>query len=141
MEKQYTLKVYPQGMGREAYRVFEIGGKESLDRLCGLILDAFDFSDEHLYEFCMDGRMYSDYSYQSDPEAGQPSTKVRLDKIGLTEKQKFILHYDFGDDWVFIISVQKIMTVAECSGPRVIKCKGNIEQYPDWDYDEDEYDE
>lgn len=140
MEKQYTLKVYPKGMGRDAYRVFEICGKENLDSLCRLILDAFDFTDEHLYEFCMDGRMYSEYNYQSYPERDQLSTKVRIDKIGLEEKQKFMLHYDFGDDWAFIISVQKIMAIKEYSEPQIIKSKGEIEQYPDWD-DEDGYNE
>ena len=141
MENQYTLKVYPQGMGREVYRVLEICGKESLDRLCRLILDTFDFIDEHMYEFCMDGRMYSDYSYQSYPEDGQPSTRVKLDRLGLEEKQKFILHYDFGDDWVFVISVQKIMKAGEYSVPRITKSKGDIEQYPDWGDEEDGWEE
>lgn len=31
-------------------------------------MESFDFIDEHLYEFCMDNRMYSEYAYQSDPE-------------------------------------------------------------------------
>lgn len=43
----------------------------------------FDFIDEYLYEFCMDNRMYSDYSYQSDPKFGEPPTRVKLDKMGL----------------------------------------------------------
>lgn len=130
--KKYTLKVFPAGCGREVYRVIEISGEHSLDDLCEAILSAFDFLDEHLYEFCMDNRMYSDYSYQSDPEGGEPSTRVSLDKIGLMVKQKFSLHYDFGDDWMFTITVQKITETAEKTAPRVIKEKGKIEQYPDW---------
>lgn len=27
---------------------------------------------------------------------------------GLREKQKFSLHYDFGDDWIFTVNVQNI---------------------------------
>ena len=138
MKKKYILKVFPAGNGREVYRVIEISGEHSLDDLCDVILSAFDFIDEHLYEFCMDNRMYSDYSYQSDPESGEPSTRVKLDKMGLVEKQKFSLHYDFGDDWMFVITVQKIEETQEKVAPKVIKEKGAIEQYPDWD--EDEYD-
>ena len=67
MENQYTLKVYPAGRGNAVYRVIEISGKETLQKLCSTIISAFDFIDEHLYEFCMDNRMYSDDSYQSDP--------------------------------------------------------------------------
>ncbi len=138
MNKKYTLKVFPAGAGRQVYRVIEMSGEHSLDDLCRIILSSFDFIDEHLYEFCMDNRMYSDYSYQSDPEGGEPSTRVKLDKLGLMIKQKFSLHYDFGDDWMFTIIVQNIAETAKKTVPRVIKEKGKIEQYPDWE--EDEYD-
>lgn len=137
MSKKYTLKVFPAGAGREVYRVIEISGAHSLNDLCGIILSAFDFVDEHLYEFCMDNKMYSDYSYQSDPENGEPSTKVKLDKLGLVIKQKFSLHYDFGDDWMFTITVQNITETAEKAVQRVVKEKGTIEQYPAWDDWED----
>ena len=138
MNKKYTLKVFPAGAGRQVYRVIEMSGEHSLDDLCRIILSSFDFIDEHLYEFCMDNRMYSDYSYQSDPEGGEPSTRVKLDKLGLMIKQKFSLHYDFGDDWMFTIIVQNIAETAKKTVPRVIKEKGKIEQYSDWE--EHEYD-
>ena len=89
MKKKYTLKVFPTGAGREIYRIIEISGDYSLDDLCSAILSAYEFTDEHLYEFCMDNRMYSDHSYQSVQERGEPSTRVKIDKIGLTVKQKF----------------------------------------------------
>ena len=133
MENQYTLKVYPAGKGTTVYRVIEIAGKETLQKLCSVIIDAFDFIDEHLYEFCMDNRMYSDYSYQSDPEHGQQSVRVKLDKLGLVKGQKFSLHYDFGDDWMFAISVQKVAETSEKKILRVVRGKGSAEQYPDWD--------
>ena len=64
---------------------------------------------------------------------------VRLDKIGLEMKQKFSLHYDFGDDWMFTITVQKITETLEKVAPTVVKGKGSIEQYPEWDDEEDDY--
>lgn len=139
MENQYTLKVYPAGRGTSVYRVIEISGKDTLQKLCKTILTAFDFIDEHLYEFCMDNKMYSEHSYQSDPEGRQPSVKVKIDKLGLIKGQKFSLHYDFGDDWMFTINVQKITEVPENFKPRVVKEKGHVEQYPDWD--DEEYEE
>lgn len=39
--------------------------------------------------------MYSYDSYQSDPEAGEQSTRIKIDKLGLIEKQNFVVHYDF----------------------------------------------
>ena len=57
---RYTLKVYPAGHGREIYRTIKISGKETLDRLCEYILDAFD-----LIEWvCFDERTLN--AYQSE---------------------------------------------------------------------------
>lgn len=133
MEMLYTLKVYPQGRGTSVYRVLKISGSETLDMLCKVILDSFDFIDEHLYEFCMDNKMYSRNSYQSDPEGRQPSTKMKIGQMRLREKQKFSLHYDFGDDWMFTINVQNIQEDTGRTEPYIVKSKGSIEQYPDWD--------
>ena len=139
MGKQYTLKVYPAGMSREIYRVIRISGKDTLDRLCSVIISSFDFIDEHLYEFCMDNRMYSDCSFQSDPDYGEPSTKIALDKLRLDKGQNFSLHYDFGDDWMFTIHVQKIEDEQRKANPELIKSVGVLEQYPDYeDWDEDD---
>lgn len=103
------------------------------------LMESFDFIDEHLYEFCMDNRMYSEYAYQSDPEGDEPSADITLDEAGLCKGQKFALHYDFGDDWMFTITVSKISEVQGDFKPRIVKEKGSIQQYPDWD--EDEFDE
>ena len=136
---RYTLKVYPAGHGREIYRTIKISGKETLDRLCEYILDTFDFIHEHLYEFCMDNRMYSENSYQYDPEDGGPSTDIAIDKIGLVKGRNFSLHYDYGDDWMFTIHVQKIEDEQRKTNPELIKSVGVLEQYPDYeDWDEDD---
>lgn len=136
MNKQYLMKVYPVGRGREVYRNIEICGDNTLNQLCRIILEAFDFIDEHLYEFCMDNRMYSEHSYQSDPEGDEPSADITLDELRLCKGQKFSLHYDFGDDWMFAITVSKVSEVAEKTKPRIVKSKGTIQQYPEWDEDE-----
>ncbi|MCC8050894.1 MAG: plasmid pRiA4b ORF-3 family protein [Clostridiales bacterium] len=130
--KQYTFKVYPKGKGRECYRIIHILGKETLDRLCEVILDAFGFVDEHLYEFCMNNRMYEEDNYQSDPDTEyQESTKEKIDRLQLVKGQKFSLHYDFGDDWMFVISVQGINETDENIMPYITQEKGFLIQYPD----------
>ena len=131
MSNQYTMKIYPAGRGRDVYRNIEICGNSTLNQLCQIIQESFDFIDEHLYEFCMDNRIYSEYAYQSDPEGDEPSADITLDEVGL--------HYDFGDDWMFTITVSKISEVQGDFKPRIVKAKGSIQQYPDWD--EDEFDE
>lgn len=134
MGMRYTLKVYPKGLGREVYRVIEISGKDTLDDLCEAILDAFAFIHEHLYEFNMDNRMYgSEWSYQYDPEEpDEDDTNIAIEALGLVKGQKFSLHYDFGDGWMFVITVQKIAEEAVNMPPVVLREKGMVEQYPSW---------
>ena len=139
---KYIFKVYPAGQGRTTYRTIEISGKETLDRLCEFILESFDFIHENLYEFCMDNRMYSEDNYQYDPEEGEPSTDIEIDKIGLAKGQNFSLHYDYGDDWMFMIHVQKIEDETKKTPPKLVKSVGHVEQYPnweEWDSEEDEF--
>lgn len=50
--------------------------------------------------------MYSEYAYQSAPEGDEPSADITLDEVGLCKRQKFTLHYDFGDDWMFTVSAK-----------------------------------
>ena len=106
MSNQYSMKIYPAGRGREVYRNIEICGSSTLNQLCQVILESFDFIDEHLYEFCMDNRMYSEHAYQSDPEGDEPSADIILDEVGLCKGQKFALHYDFGDVYNYGIKDQ-----------------------------------
>jgi hypothetical protein len=139
MKKKYTFKVYPSGLGRDVYRLIEISGDKTLDDLCECILETFDFIHEHLYEFCMDNKKYSEYSYEYDPQDGGPSTDIKIDKLGFEKGQKFSLHYDYGDDWMFTINVQKIEETDDVVKSTLIRSKGEVEQYPSWDdWDEDD---
>ncbi len=132
--KLYTLKVYPRGNGREIYRVIHILGKESLDVLCDIILESFRFTNEHLYEFSLVNRMYAEGNYQSNPQYPEDlSTKEKIDSLDLIKGQKFLFHYDFGDDWMFMINVQKIENTNENVNPFITKEKGFMQQYHDWD--------
>ena len=136
---RYTLKVYPDRMSRIAYRVFEISGSENLDTLCEVILDYFDFSMEHMFEFSLDGRLYTDDNIICETDGRQRTTDhVTIDQLNLAKGSKFWLHYDFGDDWIFVITVQKVEEAETVEFPKLLRGKGEVEQYPDWDDDDDE---
>lgn len=49
MSNQYSMKIYPAGRGHEVYRNIEICGSSTLNQLGQVILESFDFIDEHLY--------------------------------------------------------------------------------------------
>lgn len=49
-----------------------------------------------------------DNSYKYDPENDGPLTDIKIEKLDLAKGQNFSFHYDYGDDWMFTIHVQKI---------------------------------
>ena len=147
MGTKYTLRVYPDGMSRQVSRVIEIGGDETLDDLCSVILDSFDFDHDHLYEFLMNKKWGRGLRYVYQPRGfyplmsygeDDPTTDVTLDEVGLYRGRNIYLHYDFGDDWLFTIHVNKAEEVEGIPRTTLIKSNGELKQYPDWDEDEDE---
>lgn len=122
--KLYTLKIYPEGWGRHANRVVEAPETMTLRKLCEMILVAFDFDESHMYEFLV-----------PDCIEMNQAAKTTLKSLDLSPKSKIILHYDFGDDWMFIINVQKVQETTKAKY-RIVSSKGEVPQYPD-DEEED----
>ena len=84
-------------------------------RMHNLIQAAFGWENYHLFEFSLRG-------YGSHPAIGIPmeeddffggekklnAEKIKLAEIFTTPKQKFTYIYDFGDDWIHQITLEKI---------------------------------
>lgn len=135
MEKDfntYQLKI-TLGLDKNTYRVIKICGTDTLDDLSNAILSSIDFTDDHLYLFNMDNVKYSENCYNRMPEYDENSTDIPIDDLSLVGKQKFLYLYDFGDEWVFKILVQKIEKEEKYKKPVVMEAVGEIEQYPDYD--------
>ncbi|MDD7390321.1 MAG: hypothetical protein PUG60_11865 [Lachnospiraceae bacterium] len=135
---RYEMKASYKG-NKRIYTVLDISADKTLDDLCEMILDAFDFDYDHLYLFNLNGRRYGEDSYYFMPEPGQKSTNVKLGKLNLSLNQKFCLLYDFGDEWEFDIQVRKIYETEEHIIDGIVSVKGQLEQYPyDGDPDDEE---
>lgn len=136
--KWYTLKV---SLDRNCYRHLHFPGSFTLEDLADMILTAFDFDNDHLHAFFMDGKPYSHaesyYSRYAD-EPGTPTNKIKVQALELSEKQKFLFVFDFGDDWHFYCEVKKIGDIPE-KAPYISDIVGEApEQYPDYDDYEEE---
>lgn len=84
----------------------------SFSRFHKVIQAAFGWENAHLFQFSPKG--YNSYPViavpnpEWDEEPVLDSKKTKLVEIFTTVKQKFTYLYDFGDDWVHIISLEKI---------------------------------
>lgn len=96
----------------------------TFEQFHALIQAAFGWDDYHLYQFSPQG--YGSYPLIGLIEDGDfdgPDTdacKTKLKKIFTAEKQKFTYIYDFGDDWIHSIVLEKILAekvkMASCIG-------------------------
>ncbi len=126
---------------KETYRVLELGGNHTFDDLHLMIQHVFDFDDDHLYTFFMDGKRWSKSadSYSSPRCLDEvPATAIKIGQAGLFEGKNFLYLFDFGDEWQFKIFVEAVLPNAkEPDSPTLISTVGdNPEQYPD-DEEED----
>jgi len=95
------------------WRQVIIPEKFTFQNLHQLIQLVFGWEDDHLFQFSPKG-------YSSHPIIAIPSKddwehpdmnalKTKLSKVFTAEKQTFTYIYDFGDDWVHHILVEKIL--------------------------------
>lgn len=142
---------------KRVWRTIAIKEDQTLDDLHEAIFEAFDRYEEHLYSFYMtDGSKRQDrfrnsieYTHpmaiESDnslfgfrkPPRNAETSKIR--DLDLSIKDRFEYLFDFGDEWLHEIVLEKIEeSKPKTEYPKILKVNGKSpDQYPD--YDEDDY--
>jgi hypothetical protein len=130
MSAAYTFYVRMKGKKPKTYRLLQIGGFNTLADLCDLILESFDFDDEHLYCFEIDNGMFIENYYHPvfAKEAGELSADETIESL-IDEDTAILLHYDFGDDWYFEIAPVQIEETDQEVQPKILESHGSLEQY------------
>lgn len=138
--KAYTFKVKPQE-DSNIYRLIQIDSGKTLDDLHSAILRAFDFTAEHLYMFSRSRTPYDRDGYYSpfDDEKRRADQET-LSALGWKLKETWLYLYDFGDDWMFDVTLVKMEDTEKKARTRQLEGKGVLEQYPDYE-EEDDWDE
>ena len=154
-QQVYMLKVALKGAKR-FWRRIAIRGDQTLDDLHGVIYDAFDRYDEHLYSFYFPPagargrdrlRHAVEYTHPFNAKddgmfGDEPlpdASKARIGGLKLRPGQRFEYLFDFGDQWWHEITVEQIDAEIEGPFPRLVEARGKSPpQYPDPDEDESE---
>lgn len=117
----------------------------SLDELAYGILAAFDFDNDHLYEFIYKNEYGIEESIAHpflDRDDEYCTADCPVGYMPLYKGMTFIFHFDFGDDWEFKIQVEAVPpTESDYPELTVIEKRGTPpEQYPDWEdgYEDDD---
>lgn len=104
--KRSTFTVVPLDRNGVS-RTLEMDGTETLDDLSSAILDAFGFDHCHLYMFSLTRKPYDDDGYYHPmAEKGAKADKIAIDSLELKSRRKILYLYDFGDEWMFHVTVK-----------------------------------
>ncbi len=102
-EKYYLLKIQLLEIKPIIWREFFVPASISLDRLHEVIQDVMGWANYHLYEFEINGTIYTEEP--ESPEEGLKSKKYKLGDLVSAKGEKFKYTYDFGDNWVHLIEL------------------------------------
>jgi hypothetical protein len=135
----YVISVFLMGgpiskkfANKEISRVIEIRGDQTLEQLHDAIFQAYDRSDQHLYEFQFgkrpfdpDGANYGVNSPKSKNKGDGDARTTKLDDLNLNSERVFGYRFDFGDEWYHQVQVDRIeKAIPTVTYPRIIKRVG-----------------
>ena len=117
---------------KEISRAIEIRGDQTLEELHHAIFQAYDRSDDHLYEFQFGKRPFDPAGpIYGVPDPEQTKTgdgdarTTKLDDLALNPGRAFGYRFDFGDEWYHQVQIDRIdQAIPTVSYPRVIKRVG-----------------
>jgi hypothetical protein len=113
-------------------RAIEIRGDQTLEQLHRAIFNAYDRSEEYMYEFQCgkrpfdpDGPNYGIADPTPKKKGRGDARTTKLDDLGLKPESVFGYWFDFGADWYHQLDVERIEKAIPTVGyPRVIKRVG-----------------
>jgi len=129
VEGTYIFKVT---LNKDLWRRIKISSDDTLLELHEAIQRAFNFDDDHLYAFFMDGKPWSEERFVApEDEEGPYVDEIRIGELGLFIGQKIMYLFDYGDEWRFSVKLEQITNEEhEIIRSEIIKRKGeNPKQY------------
>ncbi len=133
----FVFKVFLE----KAWRRISIPSDFTLEFLAEVILEAFDFDNDHLYRFICNGRfgrpLEINHFYV---EAPLDTTEFLVGKLPLEVGEKMIFNFDFGDNWEFMMLLEAINPPnSEQKNAEIIDSHGMApSQYGYYDEDDDD---
>lgn len=134
-------------------RTVAVRSDQTLVDLHDALRFAFEWDDDHLYSFWLDGKFWSrtgdEYTHPWHAAEPNPlegfvigpsprSAEVRLDRIELTKGQRIAYVFDFGDEWRLRLTLRQVTDDDGQQYPRLLKSVGDAPpQYPDYEEIED----
>jgi hypothetical protein len=130
------VHMFKVSLWRGLWRRIAVPGRLTLDTLAGAIINAFEFTGDHLYQFSYRDPFGVETRINHPYLEEEPSTsEVLVGDVLLREGQSMIYLYDFGDQWEFDVALERVDPAdAAARDPVILDGRGEApDQYPSWD--------
>jgi hypothetical protein len=126
--------IFKVSLGRIWYRI-AIPANHTLDSLASIILNSVKFDHDHLYHFSYEDPFGAleriNHSYMDE---GPWASEVMVGDVPLRVGQTMTYLYDFGDNWEFEVTLERVDPDRAVKKPVLLEMHGKPpEQYPRWD--------
>ena len=107
LRKMLQIKIVLQGSKPLIWRRIVVPNDTSLDKLHEVIQITMGWTDTHLHQFICNHDFYGipDDEFMTETKN---ETGVNLSKFLKREKDKILYEYDFGDDWLHEVILEKV---------------------------------
>jgi hypothetical protein len=127
---------------RGVRRTIAAASNQTLEDLHVALREAFEWWDDHLYSFWLDGEFWGDreseYTAPVDAEPGTKTSDATLASLDLEVGQEIAYVFDFGDEWRVRLKLAERRPAEKEQLPAVVERVGAAP--PQYVYDEDELD-
>ncbi len=111
-----------------------IGGHEHLTALHDAIQQAFNWENDHLYSFWLDGQFWGDAAAErvipGAPDTDSKTADVPVDELRLKIGARLAYIFDYGDEWRVLLTLRERIHRSDAI-PRVSQRRGTAPpQYP-----------
>jgi len=93
----------------KVWRRVKLSAQHTLEDLHLIIQEAFEFNNDHLYCFFMDGKRWSRKAYYSpDGDGGPYANSITLGELDLEPGRQILYLFDYGEEWCFRVILEDI---------------------------------
>jgi hypothetical protein len=119
----------------EVTRRIAVRGDQTLADLHEELRRSFEWWDDHLYSFWLDGEFWgsedTEYTSPFEPELGVQTADVELESLGLIAGQEIAYVFDFGDEWRVRLKLAETRPAGDETFPSTLERRGKAPpQYP-----------
>ncbi|MFN8493479.1 MAG: plasmid pRiA4b ORF-3 family protein [Caldilineaceae bacterium] len=136
-EFQDGLYIFKVALDKNLWRRIAIPANDMLEDLSDAILAAYEFDHDHLYRFIYPNRFggHDEVNHPYMEEEPPFTTEVRIGDLPLRPGETMIYHFDFGDDWKFAVTLERIDPPdRRQQQAKLLEKQGDApEQYPSWE--------